>query len=281
VRGQWYPGNMARAMRQLKDDFKLVDLVVELLDARVPDSSRNPSLSRLIGSKRRLILLHKADRGEPEITARWLSYFQQLETPAIPFSVHTPHAVKAFYKYLNQQQSKMPPARLKRPLRLIITGIPNVGKSTLINLLVKRAAARTGNRPGVTRGRQWIRLLPGVELLDTPGVLWPALSDETAVPLAVVGALPAGGLDFQNLALWLLNVYLERQKEPELFRRYPGLKRDDPEAMLEQIGVGQGCLQAEGKIDLERAAALVLRDFQNGSLGRLSLERPPDGESRI
>ena len=275
-RGQWYPGNMARAMRQIQEELKLVDLVVELLDARIPSSSRNPYLSRMIGKKQRLILLHKADRAEPAVTARWLFHFKQAGQPAMPFSVYTPRSLGTLFKYLKQQEHKLRPARLKRPLRLIVAGIPNVGKSTLINHLVKRSVTRTGNQPGITRGRQWIRLLPEVELLDTPGVLWPNLYEETAIPLAVVGALPPSRLDMEDLAVWLLDFYLRRGKAEMLPGRYPGLKGGSPEAMLEQIGLSQGCLLPEGKTDLERAAALLLRDFQNGSLGRLSLEEPPD-----
>lgn len=276
MRGQWYPGSMARAVRQLKEDLALVDLVVELLDARIPVSSRNPVLSKLIGGKHRLLLLHKADRGESEITARWLSFFQQKRLPAMPFSVHTPRAAPAFFKYLNRQEQTLRSGRIKRPLRLMIIGIPNVGKSTLINFLVKRSPTRTGNFPGITRGRQWIRLLEGVELLDTPGVLWPNLSDDTTLPLAVVGALPPGKVDLQEISRWLLSAFLERQKEERLLQRYPGLNIGDPELLLEQIGTVQGFLQPEGKIDLERAAAHLLRDFQSGALGRFTFEFPPD-----
>lgn len=275
MRGQWFPGNMARALHQFKEDLKLVDLVLELLDARIPASSCNPVLTRLIGGKHRLILLHKADRGEPEMNARWLSFFQQQHQAALPFSVHTPRSAVNLLKYLQRQGQALRQGRIRRPLRLMVAGIPNVGKSTLINFLVKRAPARTGNRPGITRGRQWIRLLSGVELLDTPGVLWPHISEDTALPLAVVGALPAPRLDLQELSLWLLAAYLERNNEAALLKRYPGLKPGDPAAMLEQIGAISGFLQAEGKIDLERAAARLLSDFQNGRLGRLTLEAPP------
>lgn len=274
MRGQWYPGSMARAMHQLKEDLKLVDLVVELLDSRIPSSSRNPVLSKLISGKQSLILLHKADRSEPEITARWLSFFQQLCLAAMPFSVHTARSVSFFFKYLKLQEDNLRPGRFKRPLRLMVAGIPNVGKSTLINHLVGRAPARTGNRPGITRGRQWIRLLDGVELLDTPGVLWPNLSEKTTLPLAVVGALPAVRLDQPELSRWLLSAFISRKKEEQLLKRYSFLKPDHPELFLEQIGLELGFLRAEGKIDLERAAARVLSDFQSGALGRITLEMP-------
>jgi ribosome biogenesis GTPase A len=262
-------------MRLLQEELKLVDLAVELLDARIPASSRNPHFSRLIGSKQHLVLLHKADRGERRVTTRWLFHFQKTGLHALPFSVFMPQSLGLFFNYLTQQELLLRPARLKRPLRLIITGIPNVGKSTLINYLVKKAAARTGDRPGITRGRQWIRLLPGFELLDTPGILWPNLSEQTALPLAAVGALPAGRVEPQRLAAWLLALIVQRGKEDRLRRRYPGLQPGEPEAMLEQIGLGRGLLMQEGKVNLERSASLLLRDFQNGALGRLSLEEPP------
>lgn len=265
---------MARAMRQLKEDLKLVDLVVELLDSRIPLSSRNPVLSKLIDGKQSLILLHKADRSEPEITAQWISFFQQLRLAAMPFSVHTARSLSFFFKYLKLQEHNLRPGRFKRPLRLMVAGIPNVGKSTLINYLVGRSPARTGNRPGITRGRQWIRLLDGVELLDTPGVLWPNLSEKSTLPLAVVGALPAAKLDQSELSRWLLSAFINRKKEGQLLKRYPFLMPDHPELFLEQIGLRLGFLRAEGKTDLERAAARVLSDFQSGALGRITLEMP-------
>jgi ribosome biogenesis GTPase A len=273
---QWYPGNMARTMGGIEADLKLVDLVVELLDARIPVSSRNPSLSRLAGTKKNLVLLHKADRAEPELTARWLSYLQRQGFQALSFSAVKPGAAQTFLQYLRRRESAARPARLKKPLRLMITGIPNVGKSTLINLLVRKAAARTGNQAGITRGRQWIRLLPGIELLDTPGVLSPRLNAQTAFPLAAVGALPPGRLDVSETALWLLTTCRERGREERLLARYNIQQWGEPELILEQIGVSQGCLKAAGKIDLERAAALLLRDFQNGALGRITLEEPPE-----
>lgn len=273
--GQWYPGNMTRAVRRLQEDLKVVDLVVELLDARIPACSGNPQISRLLTEKKRLVVLHKADRAEPALTTRWLSYFRNDGLQSIPFSVNAPGAANGFFRLLAEQERQMRPARLKRPLRLIVAGIPNVGKSTLINLLVGRAVTRTGNTPGITRGRQWIRLLPGVELLDTPGVLWPNLSRESVIPLAVVGSLPAGQVDIEEAALWLLKRYRERGREKVLVSRYRGLEAEDPATMLEQIGLTQGCLQQEGKVDLQRAASLLLRDFQNGTLGRFTLEEPP------
>ena len=274
--GQWFPGNMARAINILRQDFKIVDLVVELLDARIPTSSRNPVIAGLLGGKKRLILLHKADRAEEAVTERWLSYFRGMEQlQAMAFSVHNKRYLDQLLRFLKEQEHNLRPSRIKRPLRMIIVGIPNVGKSTLINYFVRKAVTRTANQPGITRGRQWIRITPGLELLDTPGILWPNLNENTTWPLAVVGAIPPSRIDSQGIALWLIKLYLEKRQESILINRYGGLRRDTPEKMFDQIGLLQGCLQSGGKIDQDRTAALVLRDFQGGALGELSLEDPP------
>ena len=272
---QWYPGAMARAAKRLQEDLRLVDLVVELIDARAPVSSRNPELERISKDKKRLVLLHKADRGEKELNSRWLLYFKENGLPAMLSSVELPSTVNSFLKYLQSRKEQLRSSRFKRPLRLVIVGIPNVGKSTLLNYLVGRAAVRTGDRPGITRGRQWVRLLAGVELLDTPGILPPLLSAEAVFPLAAIGALPPGRTDQQQAAIWLLQRYRERGKAHHLRERYRGLDQGEPAAALEQIGLARGCLLPGGRIDLERAAALLLADYQAGHLGSLTLEAPP------
>lgn len=273
--GQWYPGTMARAVSRLQKDLRLVDLVVELIDARAPASSHNPELERLLKNRERLVLLHKADRGETEMNSRWLLYFQRQNQPAMLSSVQMPRTVKSFLGYLKTRERHLRGSRFKRPLRLVIVGIPNVGKSTLLNYLVGRAAARTGDRPGVTRGQQWVRLLEGVELLDTPGILPPLLTPEAIFPLGAIGALPPERIERQQVALRLLERYLEQGKVSRLKRRYDNLRQGAPAAMLEQIGVSRGCLLPEGRIDLERTATLLLADFQAGRLGRFTLEEPP------
>ncbi len=273
-KGQWYPGTMARAVSRLKKDLALVDLVVELVDARAPSSSHNPELERLIKNRERLVLLHKADRGESEINSRWLLYFQKQKLPAMLSSVQMPRTMKSFLGYLESRGRHLRGSRFKRALRLVIVGIPNVGKSTLLNYLVGRAAARTGDRPGVTRGHQWVRLLAGVELLDTPGILPPLLTEEAVFPLAAIGALPSERIERQQVALQLLERYQQQGKLSRLKRRYD-IPKGSPAAMLEQIGVSRGCLLPGEKIDLERTAALLLADYQAGNLGRFTLEEPP------
>ncbi len=273
--GQWYPGNMARAANHLRRDLKAIDLVVELLDARVPESSRNPALAGMLKGKKHLLLLHKADRAEEGATRRWLSYFQGMNVEAMAFSVNEKRYLKNFFNYLKRREEKKNSARFKRPLRMMVVGIPNVGKSTLINYFVRKAVTRTGNQPGITRGRQWIRIMPGLELLDTPGILWPGTTEDVVYPLAAVGAIPAGRVDLPDIALWLIRRYREKNKLELLLNRYRDVETGEAEKIFERIAVSQGCLQAGGKVDAGRTAALLLRDFQAGSLGRLTLEEPP------
>ena len=274
TKGQWYPGKMSKAFKQLRQDLKAIDLAVELIDARIPFSSRNPSLAKLLEDKKHLVLLHKADRADEEATARWLDYYSNLAGSAMAFSVNHKRYLDQLFRFLKEQEHSLRPKKIKRPLRMIFLGIPNVGKSTLINLFVSKAVTKTGNRPGITRGRQWIRIMPGMELLDTPGILEPQIDEITINPLSVVGALPAGKTDSQEAAFWLINRYLEQGKEKLLLKRY-GLKESaEPAVLLEQIGVSQGCLQSGSKVDLERAANTVLRDFQQGVLGKVTLEEP-------
>jgi len=274
-RGQWYPGSMSRAVNQLREDLKAIDLVIELLDARIPHSSRNPVFSNLFKGKKHLILLHKEDQAETEHTITWVNYFINAGAEAMSFSVQEKKYLNRLLDYLKKEEDRMHSGRFKRPLRMIFVGIPNVGKSTLINLFVHKAVTRTGNRPGITRGKQWIRIMPGMELLDTPGILRPKINEETARPLATVGALPAGRVDTHDAALWLIGRYLEKGKLYLLQKKYPGVQAGTAEEIFEQVGISQGCLQSRGKLDPERTAATLLRDYQGGSLGKLTLEEAP------
>ncbi|MGM0651440.1 MAG: ribosome biogenesis GTPase YlqF [Bacillota bacterium] len=275
-KGQWYPGSMARALNVLRQDLKVIDLVVELLDARIPFSSRNPALKEVLEGKKHLVLLHKADRAEESITEKWLNYFKDMDQTAMSFSVHNKKYLKSFLRFIKQHEKNLRPGRIKRPLRMMFVGIPNVGKSTLINHFVHKAVTRTGNQPGVTRGRQWIKITPGLELLDTPGILWPKITEYSTWPLAVVGAMPPSRLDQQGIALWLLDIYKKKEKTDLLIKRYGNLDCTSVEFILKQIGASHGCLKSAGEVDLERTSGLVLRDFQAGSLGRLTLEEPAE-----
>lgn len=272
--GQWYPKNMAQAQMRLRQDLKTVDLVIELLDARIPKSSRNPSFPKYIGQKKHLILLHKADRAENAVTQKWLAHFKENEVAAMAFSVYSKNHLNNLLHYLKKEEATIKRGRLKRPLRMIVVGIPNVGKSTMINYFVKKAVTRTGNQPGITRGRQWIRINPDLELLDTPGMLWPKIDEENAWPLAVVGAIAHSRVDLEKMALRLITYYLEQGKEIHLQKRYKDLDLKDALSALAGIGLLNGCLLPGNQIDFERAAQVVIRDFQSGALGRVSLEHP-------
>lgn len=274
-KGQYYPGVMAKTEKELRRDLKIIDLVLELIDARIPASSRNQKLAGLIGSKKHLILLHKADRAEETLTKSWVRHFRDNNQMAMPFSVQSKDSLEQLLRFLKTEEERLKPTRYKRPLRMIIVGIPNVGKSTLINYFVRKTVARTGNQPGITRGRQWIRVTPGLELLDTPGILPPKLDDTTLWPLSVIGSLPAGSFDIQETALELIRFYVENGREELLISRYPDLHCGDVENIFHQIASVHGCLRSGGQIDSERTAALILRDFQSGKLGRVTLEYPP------
>lgn len=272
---RWYPGNMAKAVSQLQADLKVVDVVIELIDARIPESSRNPSFNKYFKDKKRLLLLHKADRAEFQKTDLWIRFFRLKGLEAMAFSVKQKRYLHSMLEFLKQQERRLKEKKLKRPMRLIFTGIPNVGKSTLINHFVRRAVAQTGDRPGITRGRQWIRIMPGMDLLDTPGILEPRINEKTVKPLGAVGAIPAGRYDQEETATWLITQYLLQDRISDLVVRYRELEGSDAGVLLETVGRSLGCLQAGGKVDRARAAAIFLKDFQAGKLGRFTLEEPP------
>jgi len=267
---------MARAVNQIRQDIKAVDLVIELLDARVPLSSCNPAFAKIIGDKAHTILLHKADRADDDLTAGWLSYFHEQGKDSLPFSVFEKKYLKMFFAHIEKNTMKIKSLPFKRSLRLMIVGIPNVGKSTFINLVAKRNVARTGNQPGVTRGKQWIRIAPGADLLDTAGILPKNTIHEQVFPLAAVGALPRGQFDLESTALWLIEQYRLYSKYDLLVKRYGKAESDTPRVILEQVGLAHGCIGAGRSIDYERAAAVIIKDFQAGLLGRITLEKPPD-----
>ncbi|OPL10537.1 MAG: hypothetical protein AVO34_10590 [Firmicutes bacterium ML8_F2] len=273
--GQWYPGNMARSVNQLRQDLKAVDIVIELLDARIPISSHNPIFARLLAGMKTLLLLHKADRADPNATSHWLSHFKDRDQDAISFSIYDKQSINQLMRYLKREKLGKQQTRFKRPLRMMVVGIPNVGKSTLINYFLKKSAVKTGNQPGITRGRQWIRIHPEIELLDTPGILWPKITEDSSYPLAAVGAIPAGRYDLQNTASWLINFYQENGIFIFMQKKYHGTEGQSEAGLLEDIAYKFGYLQSAGKPDLDRAAASLLHDFQEGALGRITLEKVP------
>ena len=280
---QWFPGHMTRAQRMIEDNLKLVDAVCELLDARIPFSSRNPDIDRLAGSKPRLVILNRTDLADPAITARWREYFRKQGLTVLETVAHSGKGVKQIPAALRTLLAgKLAALEAKgqgsRPLRVMILGIPNVGKSTLINALAGRKAAIAGDKPGVTRGKQWISIDSGLELLDTPGILWPKFdSQEVGEALALTKAIKAEVLDTEALAA---NFMLR------LRVLYPGLIEErykfspDPDKngyqLLVDAGRKRGFLISGGEVDTGRMAATLLKEFHDGKLGRISLEAPPE-----
>ena len=272
----WYPGTMAKARRLIRENLAVVDVVVELLDARLPGSSRDPGLDRPLKGKARLVVLNKADLADPRVTRRWLSWLAARGETVMAFSATAgagPAGLLGTLRALGGQR------RPSRPLRVMVVGTPNVGKSSLLNRLAGRAGAATGDRPGITRGKQWITLAPGLDLLDLPGVLPPrALTGEAGYGLAAVGIVPEGTYEPAAVAVWLLGWLISRPSGRKgLYATYGGQLAGcaDPHVLLEMVGRARGCLAAGGRIDWGRAAVAVVKDFRDGRLGRHTLESPP------
>ena len=280
---QWFPGHMTKTRRMIRANLSLVDATVELIDARIPISSRNPETDRLVGQKPRMILLNKSDTAAPDITAKWLEYFREKNIPAIAADCKSGAGLKSFAPTIRRLLSELLKKREEkgisgRPIHIMIIGIPNVGKSSLINKLAGSKKAKTEDRPGVTREKQWVKLQDGIELLDTPGVLWPKFEDmAVGEKLAFIGSVRDDILDTEALASRLLE-YLSRLYPTNIFERY-GVEPQAGESgfdLLTNIGRKRGMLVSGGEVNTERAAITVLDEFRAAKLGRISLEKPED-----
>lgn len=292
---QWYPGHMTKAKRAMKEDIKLIDLVIELVDARVPFSSRNPDIDELAAGKARMVLLNKADLADEEMNSRWAQLFQSKGIHVVKIDARNKGSLKQVHSVVQEAcKEKIERDRrrgiLNRPIRTMVVGIPNVGKSTFINSFAGKACAKTGNKPGVTKGNQWIRLNKTLELLDTPGILWPRFEDQkVGLNLALIGSINDQILNKDELACELIRFLMDSYPDvlPERF----GLKElesgDDGGdtgyliRILEEIARARACLMKGGELDLARAAALLLDEFRAGKLGRMTLERPEDYKDRV
>ncbi|MDD3796839.1 MAG: ribosome biogenesis GTPase YlqF [Lachnospiraceae bacterium] len=276
---QWYPGHMTKARRMMQEDIKLIDVVIELVDARVPVSSRNPDIDELGKNKSRIILLNKADLSDERRNAAWAEYFQKKGIYTAKINSKTGTGIKLIQPLIQEAcREKIERDRkrgiLNRPVRAMVVGIPNVGKSTFINSFAGKACAKTGNKPGVTKGKQWIRLNKNVELLDTPGILWPKFEDQLiGLKLALIGSIRDELLNAEELALWLIH-YLKENYRGSLQKRYECEEQSDDLQTLIAIAENRSCRLKGNELDLPKAAALLLDDFRNGRLGKISLEFP-------
>lgn len=276
---QWYPGHMTKAKRMMQENMKLIDLVIELVDARVPLSSRNPDIDELGKNKARMILLNKADMAEEKWNDAWTEYFKAKGYHVVKVNSKKGTGIKSIQGVIAEAcQEKIERDRkrgiLNRPVRAMVVGIPNVGKSTFINALAGKAAAKTGNKPGVTKGKQWIRLNKSVELLDTPGILWPKFEDqEVGLRLAFIGSIKDEILNTEELAAELIG-FMNRNHPGVLEEKYSIDGDANAYVMLEQIAHSRHCLVRGSELDTDKAASLLLDDFRNGRIGRFTLEYP-------
>lgn len=278
---QWYPGHMTKAKRMMQENMKLIDLIIELADARIPESSRNPDIDELGKNKSRVILLNKADLAEESWNKAWADYYREKGYLAVNVNSRKNGTMKPVQEVIREAcKEKIERDRrrgiLNRPVRAMVVGIPNVGKSTFINSLAGKACTKTGNTPGVTKGKQWIRLNRQVELLDTPGILWPKFEDQqVGMMLAFIGSIKDELLNTEELAAELI-LRLNQDYPGVLERKYQIIADQEPYAVLERIAKSRHCLLRGNELDTEKAALLMLDDFRSGRLGRLTLEYPPE-----
>ena len=279
---QWYPGHMTKTRRQIEADLKQVDAVCEIVDARIPISSRNPDIDSICAGKPRIVILNRMDLADPAATKRWAAYFRNKGMAAVATDCKTKRGIGEFQpavRALLKEKIERDAARgMKRPIRVMVVGIPNVGKSTLINQISGRKGAKAENRPGVTRGKQWVTVESGFLLLDTPGILWPKFDDPTVgLMLAYTGAVKEDVIDLEELAWRLMELLYKRY--PQAIRERYGI--DLPEGtpgyeLLEAAGRKRGFLLARGEINTERMAKVLVDEYRSGKLGKFTLEEPEE-----
>lgn len=276
---QWYPGHMTKAKRQMLEDIKLIDLVIELVDARIPLSSRNPDIDELGKNKYRLILMNKSDLADKKATDKWSDYFKKKGFFVVSLDARTKNSMKSITDIVMEAcKEKIERDRKRgiknRPVRAMVVGIPNVGKSTFINSYAGKACAKTGNKPGVTKGKQWIRLNKNIELLDTPGILWPKFEDQmVGFRLALIGSIKDEILNIDELAVELIKI-LKESYPGTLKERYEVNEESEITDIIFEIAKNRKCLQKGGEVDYSKACALLIDDFRSGKLGRITLELP-------
>lgn len=287
----WYPGHMAKTKKQIIEDLKLIDVVIELLDARIPIASQNPDLKEIVGNKKKIIVLNKCDLSDEKENKKWVTYFEKEGVKAVLTDANSGYGIQEVTRQIENimkedLQKEALKGRIGRPVRVMILGIPNVGKSSFINRVSKKTSAGVGNRPGVTKQKQWIRLQNNIELLDTPGVLWPKFdNEEVALNLSYIGTIKDEILDKTEIAFFLLKFLLQNYKT-NLLERYK-LQEVELESIMENIqnpneqimevlyliGRKRGAIISGGNVDEEKVANILLDDFRTGKLGRISLEK--------
>lgn len=280
---QWYPGHMTKAKRQMQEDIKLIDLVIELVDARIPLSSRNPDIDELGKNKARLIIMNKSDLSDEEQNKEWASFFKAKGYYVVGLDARTKTGMKTVTNVVMEAcKEKIERDRrrgiVNRPVRAMVVGIPNVGKSTFINSYAGKACAKTGNKPGVTKGKQWIRLNKNVELLDTPGILWPKFEDQAVgQKLAISGSIKDDILNITELAMKLAD-YMSKNYPGTMASRYGIEESDDSVKVLADIAIAKCCLMKGGEPNIDKAASMLIDDFRSLRLGKVTLEQPPQSE---
>lgn len=278
---QWYPGHMTKAVRMMQENIKLIDLVIELVDARTPMSSKNPDIDSLAGNKARVILLNKADLADPAGNAAWTEYFKKKGFHVLEINARTGAGVRAVQGLVQEAcKEKIERDRRRgiknRPIRAMVVGIPNVGKSTFINAFAGKGCTKTGNKPGVTKGKQWIRLNQNLELLDTPGILWPRFENQqVGERLAMIGSINDEILHADELAAAIL-IYLQKHYQGKIRERYETEESGDSYAMLKEISIQRKCFLKGEEPDLLRTSRIIVDDFRGGRLGRITLESPEE-----
>ncbi len=281
---QWYPGHMTKTRRQIEADLKQVDAVCEIVDARIPVSSRNPDIDAICGNKPRIIILNRMDLADPDATKRWMAYFRGKGMAAVATDCKSRKGISDFQpavrSVLKEKIQRNRERGMNKPLRVMIVGIPNVGKSTLINQISGRKGAKAENRPGVTRGKQWVTVDNSLLLLDTPGILWPKFEDpEVGMMLAYTGAVKEGVIDLEELACRLMELLWKYYPETVRQRYKVEMPEDTPGyELLEEAGRKRGFLLARGEINTERMAKVLMDEYRAGKLGRLTLEEPEDAQ---
>jgi ribosome biogenesis GTPase A len=277
---QWYPGHMAKARREVEENMKFVDFVIELLDARAPQSSENPMLQQIIQNKDKMVVLMKRDLADERLTEKWLSFYREQQTPAIAINVNKKEDIKRVIQLAKQigkrkMDQLVAKGRKPRPHRAMILGIPNVGKSSLINRLASRKIAKTGDRPGITKQQTWIKVKNDFELLDTPGILWPKFDDEmVGLRLAAIGTIKDQVLSLQDIAVYVIQ-YAQKHY-PALLKTRFGISEEmaDIVEIFDQIGRKRGALEHGGEVDYDKVAEIILGDLRSGKLGNITLESP-------